>query len=141
MDNLGALSSINGLNGMGNMSEIYSNLQSDSASAAKASALKQSIEGLNKETTDEELMEVCKSFESYFVEQVYKKMMDTVPTSSLTVDSGDSSTASLVDYFKDEAIKSVAEQTTNQNGGVGLAQTLYEQMKRQLNPDIPSADL
>ncbi len=138
MDNLGALSSINGLNGMGGMSEIYSNLQSDSASAAKASALKQSIEGLNKETTDEELMEVCKSFESYFVEQVYKKMMDTVPTSSLT---GDSSTASLVDYFKDEAIKSVAEQTTSQNGGVGLAQTLYEQMKRQLNPDIPSADL
>ena len=135
MDNLSALSSLNGLGGM---SDIYSNLSSDSASAAKAGALQKSIEGLNKETTDEELMEVCKSFESYFIEQVYKKMMDTVPKSDLT---GDSSTSSLVDYFKDEAIKSVAEQTTNQNGGVGLAQTLYEQMKRQLNPDIPPADL
>ena len=44
-------------------------------------------------------------------------------------ENGDSSLASLVDYFKDGVIQSVAAQTTEQSGGP-LAQQLYEQMKR-----------
>ncbi len=79
--------------------------------------------------TDEELMEACKEFEAYFVEMMFKEMMKTVPESELT--SGANST--LVDYYKDELVKDIAKESTNQ-GNLGLAQTLYEQMKR--NYDI-----
>ena len=41
----------------------------------------------------------------------------------------ETSTSQLEDYFKDETIKELAEQSTDQNS-LGLAQMLYEQMKR-----------
>lgn len=75
--------------------------------------------------SDAELMEACKEFEAYFVELMFKEMMKTIPESELS--SGANST--LVDYYKDEMVKNVAKQTTEQSD-FGLAQTLYEQMKR-----------
>ena len=92
--------------------------------------LKNKISGKDyANATDEELMEACKEFEAYFVEMMFKEMMKTVPESELT--SGANST--LVDYYKDELVKDIAKESTNQ-GNLGLAQTLYEQMKR--NYDI-----
>ncbi len=76
---------------------------------------------------DEKLMDACKQFESYFVEQMYKQMMATVPDDPL--DSG--SNSMLVDYYKDNLVKEYASQTTEQEG-LGLAKMLYEQMKRNL---------
>ena len=76
---------------------------------------------------DQKLMDACKQFESYFVEQMYKQMMATVPDDPL--DSGTNST--LVDYYKDNLIKEYASQTTEQEG-LGLAKMLYEQMKRNI---------
>lgn len=76
-------------------------------------------------STDDELMDVCKEFEAYFVEQVYKEMMKTVPESEFSSES----TSSMVDYFKDEVIQDIASDTSEQ-GGLGIAQSLYEQMKR-----------
>lgn len=81
---------------------------------------------LNKdfsETSAEELMDACKQFESYFLEQVFKEMMKTV---SLTDE--ESSNAQLVDYFKDNMVQEIAAQST-ENNSLGLAQMLYEQMK------------
>lgn len=80
--------------------------------------------------SDDELLSVCKEFESYFIEQVYKEMEKTIPTS----DDEDSSMSQLTDYYKDEMIQKVASQTTEQSGQ-GLAQTLYEQMKHNYNLD------
>ncbi|MDL2301209.1 rod-binding protein [Lachnospiraceae bacterium OttesenSCG-928-D06] len=75
--------------------------------------------------TDEELMDVCKQFESYFLEQVYKQMWKTVPKS----EESSGATSTLVDYFKDEFVQQMATDSIEQNT-LGLAQTLYEQMKR-----------
>lgn len=75
--------------------------------------------------TDEELMNVCKQFESYFLEQVFKEMEKTVPESQFN----DQSTSSLVSFFKDNARTELASQSTD-NNSLGLAQMLYEQMKR-----------
>lgn len=75
--------------------------------------------------TDEELMKACKEFEAYFVELMFKEMMKTVPESELS--SGANTT--LVNYYKDELVKDVAKQSVGQSN-FGLAQTLYEQMKR-----------
>lgn len=76
---------------------------------------------------DEKLMDACKQFESYFIEQMYKQMMATVPDDPL--DSG--SNSQLVDYYKDNLIKEYASETTDQEN-LGLAKMLYEQMKRNI---------
>lgn len=104
------------------------------AGAADAESLKNKINASgNKDSDDEKLMEVCKEFESYFLEQVYKGMLDTVPTTELT----SSANNTLLDYYKDEFVKEVASNTTNQGNGLGLAQQLYEQMKRNnVTPDV-----
>lgn len=90
------------------------------------------LEGVGASASADELKEVCREFESYFMEQVYKEMFKTIGS-----EDGDSSMSSLVGYFKDEVIQKVAAQTTEQNGGP-LAQKLYEQMKR--NYGIIEAD-
>ena len=94
------------------------------STATKASNLERTLQNTNREKNDDELLEACKQFESYFIEQVYKEMLKTVDISE-----GDSSMAQLVDYFKDETVQKVAEQTMEQSGGT-LAKQMYEQMRR-----------
>lgn len=79
-------------------------------------------------STEAELMEACKEFEAYFVEQVFKGMEKTIPKS----EEGDSSTSTLVDYFKGNMVQELAQQSTETNS-IGLAQTMFEQMKRNYN--------
>ena len=78
--------------------------------------------------TDDELMDACKQFESYFLEQMFKEMMKTIPESEDT----SSSNSQLMDYYKDEMVQQIASDSTEQNS-LGLAQMLYEQMKRNYN--------
>ena len=93
--------------------------------------------------TDDELMEVCKDFESYFVEQMLKSMAkmssadgsnsDNIYASLFGVtEDSDSGMNTLSSYFGDELMSSMADKVVeNQSGrGLGIAQTLYEQMKR-----------
>ena len=92
---------------------------------ASATKLEEQLKSDYSSATDEELMDVCKSFESYFVEQRFKGMMKTVPES----EDSDSSNSTLVDYFTDTTLQELCEQSTEQNS-LGLAQMMYEQMKR-----------
>lgn len=81
---------------------------------------------LNKnleKASDDELMDVCKSFESYLVEQMFKEMKKTVNSEE---DEGE-----YVSYFGDMLYEKYADDLT-ENGGLGIAQMLYESMKRQL---------
>ena len=96
-------------------------------------------------------MSVCKDFESYFVEQMLKSMQkmakidaDDDDDSSLfssmasISDSSDSAMSTMGSYFGDEMIKNYAEVFTESNNGkgLGIAQTLYEQMKRNYSSDL-----
>ena len=110
------------------LSSYYSDVYANVSSSSTAAALQSNISSVTSATTDDELMDACKQFESYFIEQMFKEMWKTVPESEYSF----SSTSSMVDYYKDEMIKSFAEQTTDQSS-LGLAQTLYEQMKRNYN--------
>lgn len=82
--------------------------------------------------TDDEMMEVCKEFEAYFTEQVFKAMQKMVPDSD-----NSSSSASYVSMFKDTLIQEYADLSSESNGGegLGIAQMLYEQMKRNYGVD------
>ena len=78
----------------------------------------------------DELLAACKQFEAYFIEQVYKGMMKTIPQSEYS----SSSMGTMMDYYKDQLVQSVAEETSEQSG-LGIAQMLYEQMKRNYGLD------
>ena len=70
---------------------------------------------------DEKLMEVCKSFESYFIEQVYKSMEKTIIRA-------DEEKNDYEEMFGDLRIQQYAKKVSDQ-GGIGLAKQLYESMK------------
>lgn len=131
------------------MDNIISNVNSIYTNGTYASGTGNSLEHKinNKDlskATDDELMEVCKDFESYFLEQMLKSMVkmtkvdgdtdDSNLYSSLfgMTDNSDSGMSTLSSYFGDEIVQQVADKMTESNGGkgLGLAQQLYEQMKR-----------
>ena len=128
------------------MDNIISNVNSIYTNGTYASGTGNSLEDKinNKDlskATDDELMEVCKDFESYFLEQMLKSMVkmtkvdgDSNLYSSLfgMTDNSDSGMSTLSSYFGDEIVQQVADKMTESNGGkgLGLAQQLYEQMKR-----------
>ena len=93
------------------------NLKSNAASDKLSSLQKKDL----STRASEELMDVCKEFEAYFMEMVMKEMVKTVDQ--------DEEGNALVDYFQDNAIADLAKQASEQSE-MGLAQQLYEQMKR-----------
>lgn len=99
-----------------------------SSAADGANKLEQVLQSDLSEATNEQLMGVCKEFEAYFLEQVFKSMQKMIPET----ESMSSSTRQLQDYFKDEMIQKLAKDST-ENNSLGLAQMLYEQMKRNYN--------
>ena len=76
-------------------------------------------------STGKELMDACKEFEAYLWEQVLSEMTKSV---NFGIDE-ESSSSSMVGYFKEEAMKEIAGQITESTTS-SLAQSLYEQMKR-----------
>lgn len=105
----------------------------NNAAASKADGLTNSVNGLSSSSTEEELMEVLKDFESYFVEQMIKQMKET-----FTDEDEESSMASqYTDTFMDYAIQDMADIILDEAGG-SMTQQLFEQMKRNYN--IPTVE-
>ena len=130
--------SLNGITGLDNIYNNYTTKKTDSLENKLNSSDLSSA-------TDDELMSVCKDFESYFVEQMLKSMekmskidSDDDDNSSLfssmagITGTSDSGMSTLSSYFGGEMLSQLADSMTESNGGkgLGLAQTLYEQMKR-----------
>lgn len=109
------------------LSSYYADSINQASSAANG--LEGTLKGDLSNATDEELMKVCKDFEAYFLEQVLKSMQKMIPKDK---DEEDSSISMMTDYFKDEMLSRYASIAADSNGGkgYGIAQTLYEQMKR-----------
>lgn len=108
-----------------NMTSTYTDIYSNSAQMAK---LETTIKSEPSTMKDEELMDACKQFEAYFLEQVFKEMQKTVHRND------ESSQNSLMEYFEDRYVQKVAEDSTETNS-LGLAQMLYEQMRRNYGMD------
>ena len=108
------------------LTNVYTDYMNTTAQNATTEKLKSVANADYSNATDEELMGVCKQFESYFLEQVFKEMKKTVPDGGMFKDN---STDNLVDYFTDNALQELATKSTEKNS-LGLAQMLYEQMKR-----------
>lgn len=97
-----------------------------SAAANNAVSVKNSISGVSADSTDEELLQVCKDFESYFVEEILKEVKENMTTEE---EDQDSSLKTLTDFHMDSTIELLADQVVDQVG-TNFTQQLYEQMKR-----------
>ena len=91
----------------------------DNANEASAQALKGKLNSTSTEATDDELMDACKSFEQYFVEQVMKGFTKTLD---------EFEDNKYMDMFGDTLISEYAGKVTD-SGNLGIAQMLYESMK------------
>lgn len=101
---------------------LNSSYFSSVADTAKASAAENAANKDYSEATDAELLDACKEFESYFVEQLFKSMRATVPED-------EESGSSYMKMFEDSLYQEYASNATD-SGQLGIAQSLYEQMKR-----------
>lgn len=109
--------------GIDHLNSVYNSeyLKQTSSSSQLESTLSTDM----TKVTEDKLMEVCKDFESYFTEQVFKAMKKMVPES----EDNSSSSSGYLDYFEDMLTQEYAASSTKDEG-LGIAQMLYEQMKR-----------
>ena len=112
---------------IGGVGSAYADYMTKQASGGRTQELQKKLESSGAAADDAKLKEACKEFETYFVEQVFKAMMETTKVFSDKDENGYAS--KMVDYFKDFAVQELCEKAT-EGGGLGLANTLYEQMKR-----------
>ena len=121
---------------MSDISSMYSDMYASAANQS-ANKLKNQLENADfSGASDDELMAACKQFEAYFVEQLYKGMLKIIPQSENT----SNYTSTMMDFYKDQMVQKVAEMTTEQTS-LGLAQMLYEQMKRNYGiTEIPGKE-
>lgn len=110
----------------GSLMDVYNDFASQNSN--KASKLEDKLNGDMSGATADELMDVCKEFEAYFTEQVFKAMQKMVPEN----ESSDSTVRMTREYINDALAQKYAENSA-EGAGLGLAQTLYEQMKRNYN--------
>ncbi len=110
---------------IGSINAGFVNAVSDNAKAASndiTNKLKKDMSNAD----DKELMDVCKEFEAYFIEQVFKNMKKSMVPQSQSQSGAD---ATLKDFYEDKLMSEYAAGAAKQSEN-GLAQMLYEQMKR-----------
>ncbi|MDF2511658.1 MAG: hypothetical protein K0S04_1524 [Herbinix sp.] len=103
---------------IGSDSSYYTNMLGNTG---KADSITSTL--TNDSATDEELMEACKSFESYLLEQVFKGMEKTV------MKDDEEEENDYLTQFGDMLYEQYAEDAT-ESQSIGIAQMLYESMKR-----------
>lgn len=110
------------ISGLNSTYTDYLTQQTESVSSKK---MQDTVSKDYSQATQDELLDVCKQFEAYFMEQVFKQMEKTV----IKDESSSGTSTALVDYFKDSALQELTK-TSTETQGLGIAQMLYEQMKR-----------
>jgi flagellar protein FlgJ len=134
------------------MSDLISGLSSVYTNGTYTNSTTSSLENTLNNTDlsasdDDELMSVCKEFEEYFVEQMVKSMIkmadingdddnDYSSVFGLTSDSSDSGMSTMTSYYGDMMVTQLSKTLCDsESSSLGLAQTLYNQMKRNYSID------
>lgn len=113
------------------MASMLNTTNTDATTNYNANALKKSLNGVSSDTSADELMQVCKDFESYFVEEVIKEVKKNLLPDD---EEKDASLSTMTDYTMDFAVEKIADELIDQVGG-NFTQSLYGQMKRNYNID------
>jgi len=115
------------------LGSLTSSTYLEQTKSASSKALDKSLDKDYSSATEEELMSACKEFEAYFLEQVFDALEKTAKVPGAEEDES-ASTSSALDMFKDQMYQEYASQAV-ENESFGIAQMLYEQMKRNYNLD------
>lgn len=113
-----------------NMYDYLTQTAQNAKNSASADTVNGAISGIGANSSEEEMKQAIKDFESYFVEQILKNVQESLK------DDEDSSNAQLTEYFMGQVNETLADKIVEQTGS-RLTQTLYEQMCRNYN--IPQA--
>lgn len=109
------------------VSNIYGNYYTQNdAGSVRSSALEGKLNNGMEEATDEEMLNACKEFEAYLMEQVLKEVKKTIPKSD-----EDEKDNEYVEYFGDMLVQEYASILT-EHADLGIVQTLYEAMKNNM---------
>lgn len=93
-------------------------------SSTHTSELENKLKGEDFTNADsEKLLDVCKEFEAYFVEQLFKGMEKMIPEGDEKKENNE------VEMFGDMMYQEMAKSATKRQD-FGIAKQLYEQMKR-----------
>lgn len=111
-----------------NYGEDLTNLYASTATGS-ADKMKDTLSKDMTQATDEELMKVCKSFESYFTQKVMESMEKMVPKDE------EESKSSEFEMFKSTLYQEFAD-AASEKGDLGLAQILFESMKRNYSNKV-----
>ncbi|MBQ9199697.1 MAG: rod-binding protein [Lachnospiraceae bacterium] len=101
--------------------------------STRQSDVEKTFQNKSTQQTDEEMMDACKQFEAYMVEQVYKSMENTIMRA-------DDEKGDYEKMFGDLRIQQYAQAVSDQ-GGIGLAKQLYEAMKNNMPHTIEDVDI
>lgn len=80
--------------------------------------------------TDEEMLDACKQFEAYMIQQMFKSMEESAKVFS---DDDEDSSGEYVEMFQDNYLSSIAEQMVNSGQGFGIAEQLYDSINQNKN--------
>jgi len=94
----------------------------NSMSSVAANKIVSDAKSVNKQQDDKEIMEMCKSFETHFINQMFKQMRASIATDGLIPKGkGEEIFSEMLD---EQYSKSATEA-----GGIGLADMMYDQLK------------
>lgn len=119
------------VNGIG---DTYLTNYSLSANDAVSDRLSEQVQSAQ---SDEQMLDACKQFESYLVQQMFKSMQESAKVFS-DEDEDDNST-DYVNMFQDNYLETIAEQLVNSGQGLGIAEQLYDSMKANSGTDTAAA--
>ncbi len=105
-------------------SSIYNSYYAQNVSSAAGADLQSRLEGVESVNDDEELMDVCKDFESFFVQKLIEEAKKTLEN--------EDEQGEYMQYFGSMLNEAYADAVVD-GGGIGLAQQLYDSMKTQYN--------
>ncbi len=111
---------------IGGLNANYTEYLTNSAAASSRIDKLNNLDYSN--ASDEEMMSACKQFEEYFVEMVLKEVFKTVDMVGMS-DSSSSAMSTSKEWIQDSMVQQFASKIT-EDSKLGLAQQLYESMKR-----------
>lgn len=118
---MSGLNSINTFSSANIGMSSYQSIQSENELNEFSSVLDDAIASKD----DEKLMDSCKQFEAYFVQQMYKAMQSTVDKSNSLFQESQA-TKIFNDFLVEEQSKAITD-----GGGIGIADMMYDSMKAQ----------
>ncbi|MCR4605505.1 MAG: rod-binding protein [Eubacterium sp.] len=108
---------------MNSTSNVYADAQ-----VAAADKLSSQIQTA---TSDDDMLQACKDFESYMLEQIYKNMEKTTKLFSDDEEEGDSTSKMYLENFKDNYYQDLMQKMMSAGQGVGIAEQLYQSITNQ----------